>query len=141
MHPLLTQLVSAAGLVLVMTLVHGAGVVGIAHWLGLDRARTRTRRLHPRTLALLSAVALLLFCLHMIEIGLFGLFYLWVGAVADLEEALYYSASAYSTLAQPDSNFPVAWRIVGALEGLVGFLMIGWSTAFFITDMNKLLRA
>ncbi|HYN45653.1 MAG TPA: two pore domain potassium channel family protein [Allosphingosinicella sp.] len=141
MHPLLTQLVSAAGLVLVMTLVHGAGVVGIAHWLGLDRARSESGRLHPRTMALLSAMTLLLFCLHMIEIGLFGLFYLWVGAVADLEEALYYSASAYSTLAQPDSTFPVAWRIVGALEGLVGFLLIGWSTAFFVTDMNKLLRA
>ncbi len=141
MHPLLTQLASAAILAIVMALVHGAGVAGIAHWLGLDRVRRPSRRFHPRTMALLSAVALLLFGLHMIEIGLFALFYLWVGAVADLEEALYYSASAYSTLAQPDSNFPVAWRIVGALEGLVVFLLIGWSTAFFVTDMNKLLRA
>jgi len=141
MHVLLTQLASAAGLVLVMTLVHGAGVVGIAHWLGLDRARTPTRRFHPRTLALLSAVTLLLFGLHMVEITLFGLFYFWVGATADFEEALYFSASAYSTLAQPESHFPVAWRLVGALEGLVGFLLIGWSTAFFVTDMNKLLRA
>lgn len=141
MHPLLTQLASAAALVLVMTLVHGAGVVGIAHWLGLDRERTRSRRLHPRTLALLSAVALLLFCLHMVEIALFGFFYLAVGAVADFEEALYFSASAYSTLAQPDTHFPAEWRLVGALEGLAGFLLIGWSTAFFVTDMNKVLRA
>jgi hypothetical protein len=141
MHPLLIQLASAAALAIVMTLVHGTGVVGIARWLGLDRKRTRYRRLHPRTLALLSAVALLLFGLHLVEISLFGLFYLAVGAAADFEEALYFSASAYSTLAQPESHFPGAWRIVGALEGLIGFLMIGWSTAFFVTDMNKLLRA
>jgi hypothetical protein len=141
MHLLLIQLASAAAIAIVMTLVHGAGVVGIAHWLGLDRERTRYRRLHPRTLALLSAVALLLFGLHTVEIGLFGLFYLAVGAAADFEEALYFSASAYSTLAQPESHFPIAWRIVGALEGLIGFLLIGWSTAFFVTDMNKLLRA
>ena len=140
MHPLFTQLVSAAALAIVMTLVHGAGVVGVAHWLGLDRARRRSRRLHPRTMALLSAVALLLFGLHMIEIGLFACFYLAVGAVADFEQALYFSASAYSTLAQPDTHFPAEWRLVGALEGLIGFLMIGWSTAFFVTDMNKLLR-
>ena len=30
--------------------------------------------------------------------------------------------------------------LVGAIEGLVGFLLIGWSTAVFVTDMNKLLR-
>jgi hypothetical protein len=141
MPPLLLQLICAAALAILMTLVHGAGAVGIAHWLGLDRERTRTRRLHPRTLALLSGVALLLFGLHIVEIGLFGLFYLAVGAVADFEEALYFSASAYSTLAQPESHFPVAWRLVGALEGLIGFLMIGWSTAFFVTDMNKVLRS
>ena len=37
-------------------------------------------------------------------------------------------------------GFPVEWRLVGALEGLIGFLLIGWSTAFFVTDMNRLLR-
>ena len=32
------------------------------------------------------------------------------------------------------------WRIVGAFEGLVGFLMIGWSAAVFVSDMEKVLR-
>ena len=141
MPPLLVQLASAAALAIAMTLVHGAGVVGIAHWLGLGRERSRLHRLHPRTMALLSAVALFLFGLHMVEIALFACFYFAVGAVADFEQALYFSASAYSTLAQPDAAFPPEWRLVGALEGLIGFLMIGWSTAFFVTDMNKLLRS
>ena len=135
-----TQLLAAALLALLAVLIHGGGVVGIAHILGLDRERARARRLHPRTIAVLSAVALLLFGLHLAEIALFACFYLAVGAVADLEQALFYSASAYSTLAQPETDFPVEWRLLGALEGLVGFLMIGWSTAFFVTDMNKLLR-
>jgi hypothetical protein len=89
---------------------------------------------------MLSAVALLLFALHVTEIALFGLFYLAVGAVPDLEQALFYSASAYATLGHPAMNFPLEWRLVGALEGLAGFLLLGWSTAFFVTDMNKLLR-
>ena len=71
---------------------------------------------------------------------MFGLFYLVVGAVPDLEQALYFSASAYATLGQPEASFPLEWRLVGALEGLAGFLLLGWSTAFFVTDMNKLLR-
>ena len=140
MHPLLTQLASAAALVLLMTLVHGAGVVGIAHWLGLDQAQRQGRRINPRTTMILCAVALLLFALHMVEITLFALFYLAVGALTTFEEALYFSASAYSTLAQPETHFPVNWRLAGALEGLIGFLMIGWSTAFLVTDMNRMLR-
>lgn len=140
MPPMLIQLLAAAFLAIAATVLHGAGVAGIAHALGLDRERARVRRLHPRTIGVLSGVALLLFALHFAEIALFALFYLAVGAVAGLEEALFYSASAYSTLAQPEANFPLEWRLLGALEGLIGFLLIGWSTAFLIIDMNKLLR-
>ena len=140
MPGLLLQLVSAALLIVVTAVLHGAGVAGIAHWLGLDRERPKTRRLHPRTVAILSGVALLLFALHVAEITLFALFYLAVGAAVDLEQALFNSASAYTTLGQPDADFPQPWRLLGALEGLTGFLLLGWSTAFFVTDMNRLLR-
>ncbi len=53
---------------------------------------------------------------------------------------MFFSASAYATLGQPEIGFPERWRLVGAMEGLVGFLMIGWSTGVFVNDMNKLLR-
>lgn len=134
------QLICAAALTIVVALIHGAGVVAIAHWLGLDRPQPKVARLHPRNALILSAVALMLFSLHLAEIALFAGFYVFVGAIHDAELAFFFSASAYSTLASPEANFPEAWRLVGAMEGLVGFLMIGWSTAFFVTDMNKLLR-
>jgi hypothetical protein len=140
MQALLIQLAAAAALIVLMAVVHGVGVATIAHWLGLDRERVKVRRLHPRTVAILSGIALLLFALHVAEIALFALFYFAVGAVSDVEQALFYSASAYATLGQPEASFPVEWRLVGALEGLAGFLLLGWSTAFFVTDMNKLLR-
>jgi hypothetical protein len=140
MHPLLLQLGSAAVLMVLTALIHGAGVAGIAHGLGLDRERRKVRRLHPRTVAILSSVALLLFMLHMAEIAVFAWFYLATGAAPSFEQALFNSASAYTTLGQPDASFPLEWRLLGALEGLVGFLLLGWSTAFFITDMNRLLR-
>lgn len=123
-----------------MTLVHGAGVVAIARALRLDRERPGRRGFHLGTVPVLSAVALALFALHSLEIALFAVFYLFVGAFAGLEEALFYSATAYATLAQPAGDFPLQWRLVGAMEGLIGFLLIGWSTAFLVTDMNRLLR-
>ena len=139
MH-LVAQLAASALLMVVMTLVHALGVLGIARGLRLDRRREPSGRLRPATVAILGTVALLLFGLHMAEIALFAAFYLAIGAFSGIEEALFVSASSYATLAQPEQGFPLEWRLVGAIEGLIGFLMIGWSTAFFVTDMNKLLR-
>ena len=140
MH-LAAQFASAAVLILLTTLIHAIGVVATAHWLKLDRERERVRRLHPDTVMLLSAVALLLFAIHSLEIALFALFYVAVGAIADLDQALFFSATAYSTIGTADVSLPAEWRLVGATEGVVGFLMLGWSAAFFVTDMNKLLRS
>ena len=136
---LTVQLGSSALLVLVATLVHGAGVVAIARLLALDEPAPGPRR-PVRAALVLSQVALLLFALHMAEVSIFACFYLAVGALPSFEEALFFSASAYSTLSQPPEGFPLEWRLVGAIEGLAGFLLIGWSTAFFVTDMNRLLR-
>lgn len=137
---LFVQLATTALLSVVLTVVHGAGVVGIARLLKLDGERERQRRFHLDTVAILSAVALLLFALHSFEIALLAGFYLAIGAFGTVEEALFFSASAYTTLSQPTQDFPLEWRLLGAMEGLIGFLLIGWSTAFFVTDMNRLLR-
>jgi len=134
------ELLWSAGLVVLMTLVHGFGIVAVTKLLGLDDRKLKAHRLDLGAFGLLTSMTLSLFALHAIEIGLFALFYLHVGALGDLESALFYSASAYTTLGQPDLDFPDRWRLVGAFEGLVGFLLIGWSTAVFVTDMNKLLR-
>ena len=134
------QLLAASVLVGLTTLVHGIGIVGMTKWLRLEQERLIRMRTGPKAYLLLSAVALALFMLHAGEITIFALFYLLVGALADLEQAVFHSASAYSTLGHGSEDFPHRWRVVSALEGVTGFLMLGWSTAVFITDMNQLLR-
>ena len=137
---LATEIVAAYLLTIVMTLVHALGIVLITKLLKLEDETLRAHRLDFGAFSLLTVMALTLFALHTLEIGLFALFYLGVGAIGDLESALYFSTSVYATLGHPDVAFPASWRLVGAVEGLVGFLLIGWSTAVFVTDMNKLLR-
>lgn len=125
-----TQIVAAYALVILMTLVHAIGVILVTKLLKLEDESLRAHRLDIGAFGLLISMAL----------GLFASFYLAVGAIDDLEQALYFSTSAYATLGHPDIAFPAQWRLVGAVEGLAGFLLIGWSTAVFVTDMNKLLR-
>lgn len=134
------QLLAALGLLVVMVLVHGAGIVAATRMFRLNDSTLRAHSVDLRAFGLLTALALWLFALHLAEIGLFAIFYRAVGAIVDLEAALYFSVSAYSTLGQGDVDFPHQWRVLGAIEGLVGFLLIGWSTAIFFADMNKLLR-
>ena len=70
---------------------------------------------------------------------IFAVFYWKVGAMHRLEQALYYSASCYATLGDAAANFPNEWRLVGALEALIGFVLIGWSTAFMVRTLRKII--
>ncbi len=133
------QIVVGYLLVILMTLIHAAGIVLITKLLRLEDSTLRARRLDFGAFALLISMALSLFALHTLEIGIFALFYLAVGALHELEAALYFSTTAYTTLGH-EVPLPIEWRLVGAVEGLAGFVLIGWSIAVFVTDMNKLLR-
>lgn len=135
---LLVEIAASAGLVVVMTLVHGLGLVGISKSLKLQDDRLEELDFNLRAVMLMCGIALSLFALHVFEIALFAGFYLAVGALGSLEEALYYSASAYATLGRTADYFPEDWRLLGAIEALIGFLLIGWSTAFIVRNVDKL---
>ena len=133
------QLGLGAVLIAGMVLVHAAGIVGTTRMLGLQDRNLKAQPVDWRAFGLLVVMGLCLFVVHITEIGLFALFYLAVDALPNLEKALYFSGSAYTTLGQPDVAFPDEWRLVGVIEGLVGFLLIGWSTAVFVTHMSQVL--
>ena len=132
------QLAVAAGLVLVMTMTHSVGLVGISRLLRLEKDRLLEHDFNLRAIGLLGGFGLLVFSLHILEIFIFAGFYLSIGALQTLEEALFYSASAYATLGWTADFFPAEWRLIGSLESLIGFILIGWSTAFMVSTMRRL---
>jgi hypothetical protein len=134
------QLVWAGALTILSLLVHGLGIVGITRALRLEEQRLKRKRVGGGAFLLLTGVALCVFLLHAVEIAIFAAFYVMGGILPGFDDALYFSASAYSTLGTVDLALPDDWRLVGAIEGVAGFLLLGWSTAFFVTDMNLLLR-
>ena len=133
------QLLAAAGIMVATTTTHALGLTCISRCLHLRSERLDEMSFDLRAVAVMSGMALLLLALHTVEIGVFAVFYLWIGALQNFEEALYYSASAYATLGRTADYFPEDWRLLGAIEALVGFLMIGWSTAFIVSKANRLM--
>ncbi|HRE35541.1 MAG TPA: potassium channel family protein [Sphingopyxis terrae] len=120
-------------------------LVGLAILLAVLR---RYRRAERRVLiVLLNGAAILvaafgLFALHSVEIWIWAGVFQWLGAFADFEHALYFSTSTYVTIGYGDIVLPPGLRILGAIEGASGIILIGWSTAFFfsIVDRMKLLE-
>jgi hypothetical protein len=135
----LLELILAVVLMIVATVVHGTGI-GL-----LDRIfQTRFRkfgdlRLARREISVMVPMALYLLGLHSLEIVIFATFYLVTGDAGTFREALYHSALAYTTMGVVEGGLN-RWAIISTFEGLVGFLLIGWSSAVFVTDMERVIR-
>ena len=137
MH-LWTQLGVSAGFVLLMVIIHGLGLLGVGRLLKLDEDRLREHRMDLAALLLIGTTGVLLFLLHFVEIVIFALFFTVAEpSLETFDDALYFSASAYATLGATQT-VPEAWRLIGAFEAVIGFVLIGWSTAFVARMMDRL---
>ncbi|MFZ9085801.1 MAG: potassium channel family protein [Steroidobacteraceae bacterium] len=87
---------------------------------------------------LLARLALIVVLAHMIEIAMWGLFYLTQGVMPTLSLSLYFSAVTYATIGYGDVVPPSEWRLVASMEGLTGILMCAWSGGFFFAVAARL---
>ncbi|GAA4744669.1 potassium channel family protein [Sphingomonas daechungensis] len=134
------QLAVVTAFIVLMVVVHSAGLVAISKVLHLHDDRAIPNEFGLRASFLMGTYGLLLFTLHFFEIYLFALFYRHVGALRSMEAALYYSASCYATLGSAPAHFDEEWRLLGSLEALIGFVLIGWSTAFMVGTLRKIIN-
>lgn len=140
MYSLIVQLVLASLMVVATVFIHLIGLAVLVRIL-------RSRSWHPifervRPITLLLGASIGIFAIHTIEIWLFALVYLLIGAAGDFEQSLYFSTVTYATIGYGDVLVAKPWRILGAIEGAAGVIMLGWSTAFLVSLLaqSKLLK-
>jgi Ion channel len=85
---------------------------------------------------LVSSLTCWLILIHLLEISVWALFYVWQGCVPDAESAFYFSAGAYTTVGS-DLILPRPWRMLASLEALTGALMFGLSTGLFFAVVSR----
>lgn len=119
----------------------------VIHLIGIDvlQALTRwhlarfTTWIHLDRMIVPIGLVLGLFVVHGVEIWLYAGFYWLMGLLPTIEQSLYFSTSAYSTVGETGAILPQAWRIVGVLEAVNGMLLIGWTTAFLFQILQHLM--
>lgn len=138
----LKQLAIATLMVSVTVLVHFIGLSGLLALIGRYRPSDGRNRSIMSDAAAILAAAFGLFALHGIEIWSYALLYWSTSAIQTFEAALYFSTSTYATIGYGDLVLPANSRLIGAIEGANGIILLGWSTAFFfaVVDRMKLLE-
>lgn len=128
---LFANLAVGTGMIGLSVIIHTFGLMSITRLMSHVVARFRMHGHRSRVLAMVSVV-LGLFALITVEVWCWAFLYLSLGAVPDLEAALYLSTATFSTVGYGDVVADHEWRLLSALEGVDGFLLIGWSTAYLI---------
>jgi len=135
---LLQDLVISAGMVGGTVVLHFVGLAALIALLNTDLPRRlRAGTGVQKGLTILGTVFGLVL-MHTVEIWAYACLYLALGEFSDLEAALYFSTSTFSTLGYGDITLSHAHRLIGAIEGVNGFLLIGWSTAFLVSVTNRM---
>jgi hypothetical protein len=126
----------AAFLVAVTVAVHAAGLGLVLSHLLKSHAVPPTQ-FWPITF-LLVRLTWLLMLIHLAEISVWALFYLWERCLPDAEAAFYFSGVTYSTIGYGDLVLPEPWRLLGPIEGVTGILMCGLSAGLFFATVTRI---
>src|SRR5271167_2712333 len=116
--------------------IHAAGIaIMLRHWMGI--AAQPPTRFFTITLMLLHVIWWLIL-LHLTEMSLWALFYLWRGCLPNAEAAFYFSGATYTTVGYGDLVLAKPWRMLGPIESLMGVLMCGMSTGYFFVVVSRI---
>lgn len=131
------SLAGGTAIIALTVLIHTFGLIAITHAMARLVATFRMHGQRSRVVAMISVV-LGLFGVLTLEIWLWAGCYRMLGLLPDFATALYFSTVTFSTIGYGDIVPAPSWRMFAALEGINGFLLIGWSTAYLISAGTRI---
>jgi hypothetical protein len=137
---MIAELAAATAMVLVTVFLHAIGLVLLARltrYEALEEMKLKIQPLSVAGVSLTMAIVVGLFVLHAVEIWLYAVLYLELGAIDTLRHAVYFSTQTYAAIGFGDDLLNPDWHLLAAIEGINGVILLGWSTAFFVTTMRR----
>jgi hypothetical protein len=134
---MLTNLALGTLLISATVFIHTVGLIMLSRWTSWTVGWLRLHRHEFGKTVAMMTIVLGLFFLHTIEIWLWATAFVALNVIAGFENALYFSIATFSTLGSDDIMPVQAWRIFATLEGIDGFILIGWSIAYLIAASTR----
>ena len=132
------------GVVMTMctVLIHAMGTMLWVKYLKRLGKNTPQPAPHFLRLRVLCTSVTFLLLMHTLEVVLWSGPYFLIPGLSSFdtfEEAVYFSAVTYVALGYGDLVITSSWRLLGGIQAMTGMLMFGWSTAFMIVIIQKIL--
>ena len=121
--------------------VHAVGIIVLIRLL---RGKVESKDSHLilfRFVRVLVFTVLSIFFLHTIEIWLWAVLYIWLGAFEVMDTALYFSTVTFTTLGYGDITLTPRWRLLSSFEAGNGVILLGVSTAFVFAVIQIMYKA
>ncbi|WP_395684727.1 ion channel [Aestuariivirga sp.] len=97
--------------------------------------RRRFRRF-ANTAAIVVSVLFVMLVIT-IQVWVWALTFLLVGAISGLEPALYFTTVSFTTAGFGDIILGDDWRLLSGITAANGFLSFGWSTAYMVELVRR----
>jgi hypothetical protein len=124
-------------MVLLTVVIHFIGLLALLRVLRYRGQKFRAKESILGRCLLILMVVVGIFAIHTLEVWLYSLVFLTIGALGDFESALYFSTVTFSSLGYGDIVLSSDWRLFGAIEAVNGLILLAWSAAFLISLMSR----
>ena len=133
---MLLNLSIAALMMVITTAIHTLGMI-IAVCPLMSSTKLQVLHLTPVHFQQVGRVVLLMFFASVIEVMVWALVYLLLGAIEGFEKAAYFSMVTYTSLGYGDIVLDERWRLLASFEAVNGIIMFGWTTAIVIAVVQR----
>lgn len=132
------ELMISAAMIAATVFFHAVVISATAAGFRATKSRVWGPMRFVRDSVMLTVLSLILMAAHGIVIWGWAELFIRVGALPNLEEALYFSSVAYSTLGFGDVLLPGEWRLLSGAIAADGLLLFGLSAAFLLETAARL---
>lgn len=134
---MLLQIIIGSGLLL-MSILMAASSALVLEWVFQITSPWLLREPHrPKLVVLLCGVSVWVLLVITAGVWMWAFAFLALGALPDLEEAVYVSLVAYTTLGLAEERLPHEWRLLAGMAGANGFLNFGLLTGLIVEALRQ----
>ncbi len=125
-----TELLSIALLLFACIAIQAITLTAVQRRLRVMEPWIRRHDSFAAELLLTYVVILVVVLMHVMQACIWAVFYASIVGVEPLRDAFYHSILSLTTMDDSSGVLPERWRLLGAAEGLTGWIVFSWSTAW-----------